>query len=52
MNGVLGHNTVLQVFSRPQWKKTHANEMAFGMNHAPVQDQLLDLLTCKPECYH
>ena len=49
MNGVLGHDSALL---RLDWVVHNlANEMNFLMNHALVQDGLVDLLASSPECY-
>ena len=44
INGVLGQDSTLECYTR--LGTIQANEINFGMNHASVQDQSLDLLTC------
>ena len=50
MNGVLGHDSALSGYTGPG--TTWANEMNFGMEHAPGAGSLLDMLTCSPVLYH
>ena len=52
MNNVSGfdHYSALEGYPAPG--TTWANEMNLRMNHAQVQDQSHDLLTCSPVCYH
>ena len=46
LNGVLGHDSAPYGYIGP--RRTWAVELNFSMNNAPVQDRLLDLLTCSP----
>ena len=50
MNGVLGHNVVLQGYTGPgtNW----AIDMNFGMKHAPGAGLITLPLTCSPVCNH